>query len=210
MNKNLTTIIITAVCSICITAIASAKQAAPNSGQKSGSTASESGAAQQTASTSNKPGGGTGGGALSAADRAFIQEAANGGTKEVAMGQMAQQHGQSADVKAFGGRLVNDHTRANNELIKIAQNRGIQLKARKPSHSWTSDQQFITMMVADHQKTLAAFQREAKNGSDPDVKTFAQKNSAVIAQHLQTAQKLSKQGGSQTGAGQTGSTTKKH
>jgi putative membrane protein len=46
------------------------------------------------------------------------------------------------------------------------------------------DKDYINMMVKDHEKDLAAFQAEAKDGSDPDVKAFASKTSSVIRKHL--------------------------
>ena len=34
------------------------------------------------------------------------------------------------------------------------------------------DQQYLDAMVKDHEKDIAAFEREAKDGTDPDVKTL--------------------------------------
>jgi putative membrane protein len=49
---------------------------------------------------------------LSAKDRAFMKKAAKGGMMEVAMGKLAEQNGQSDDVKSFGKRLVTDHSKS--------------------------------------------------------------------------------------------------
>ena len=51
------------------------------------------------------------GGNLSAADRAFVKEAAAGGLAEVELGNLAKQNGSSAEVKQFGDRMVTDHSR---------------------------------------------------------------------------------------------------
>ena len=126
--------------------------------------------------------------ALSDKDKSFMKEAAKGGMMEVDMGKMAQQKGKSADVKKIGSTMVADHTKANNELMAIAKKKGVDLSKEKPkSHSMGDanfDKDYINMMVDDHQKDLAAFQAEAKNGSDADVKAFASKTSAVIKKHL--------------------------
>ncbi len=45
----------------------------------------------------------------------------------------------------------------------------------------------MNMMVKDHEKDLAEFQAEAKNGSDPDVKDFADKTAKVVQEHLDLA-----------------------
>jgi putative membrane protein len=127
---------------------------------------------------------------LSAKDQAFMKEAAKGGMMEVEMGKMAQQKGKSADVKKIGGTMVADHTKANNELMGIAKKKGVDLSKEKPmSHSIGDanfDKDYINMMVKDHEKDLSAFQAEAKNGTDAEVKAFASKTSAVIKKHLDT------------------------
>ena len=125
---------------------------------------------------------------LSAKDQAFMKEAAKGGMMEVDMGKMAQTKGKSADVKKIGSTMVADHTKANNELMAIAKKKGVDLSKEKPmSHSIGDanfDKDYVNMMVKDHEKDLSAFQAEAKNGTDADVKAFASKTSAVIKKHL--------------------------
>jgi putative membrane protein len=129
--------------------------------------------------------------ALSAKDKSFMKEAAQGGMMEVDMGKMAQQKGKSADVKKFGSTMVSDHTKANNELMAIAKKKGVDLSKEKGKTMKLSDasfdKEYMNAMVKDHQEDLAAFQGEAKNGSDADVKAFASKTSAVIKKHLDMA-----------------------
>jgi len=126
--------------------------------------------------------------ALSAKDKSFMKDAAKGGMMEVEMGKMAQQKGKSADVKKIGGTMVADHTKANNELMGIAKKKGVDLsKEKAEKHSIGDanfDKDYIDMMVKDHEKDWSAFQAEAKNGTDADVKAFASKTSAVIKKHL--------------------------
>jgi putative membrane protein len=126
--------------------------------------------------------------ALSEKDKSFMKDAAKGGMMEVDMGKMAQQKGKSADVKKIGGTMVTDHTKANNELMGIAKKKGVDLSKEKPSmknlNDATFDKEYIDAMVKDHEKDLSAFQAEAKNGSDADVKAFASRTSAVIKKHL--------------------------
>jgi len=126
--------------------------------------------------------------ALSAKDKSFMKDAAQGGMMEVEMGKMAQQKGKSADVKKIGGTMVADHTKANNELMGIAKKKGVDLSKEKPKmkplNDANFDKEYIDAMVKDHEEDLAAFQAEAKNGSDADVKAFPSKTSAVIKKHL--------------------------
>jgi putative membrane protein len=128
---------------------------------------------------------------LSAPDREFMRKAAEGGMKEVEMGRMAEQQGKSADVKSFGRRMVTDHSKANNELMALAQRKGVKLSNRAPrmekmnGANW--DKEYMASMVKDHEKDLSEFQHEATGGSDADVRAFAAKTSRVIQKHLEVA-----------------------
>jgi putative membrane protein len=121
-------------------------------------------------------------------DKAFMKEAAKGGKMEVEMGQMATKQGKSADVKKIGARMIADHTKANNELMGIAKTKGVDLSKENPKmkklNDANFDKEYVDAMVKDHEEDLAAFQGEAKNGSDADVKAFASKTSEVIKKHL--------------------------
>jgi putative membrane protein len=132
-----------------------------------------------------------GGAALSAADKKFISAAAKGGTMEVEWGKVAAQKAQNADVKKFGSHMVADHSKANNELLSLASSKGVKVPASKPSVKWKSDKDYMDMMVKDHEKDLAEFQNEAKNGSDPDLKKWAGDTaSKVIQKHLNMAKEI--------------------
>ena len=124
---------------------------------------------------------------LSAKDKTFIHKAAKGGMMEVAMGNLAAQNGQSDGVKSFGKRMVTDHSKANEELKSIAAKKGVKLPSKEPSGKWSSDKAYMDMMVKDHEKDLAEFQDEANNGSDPDVKKFAEDTAKVVKEHLDLA-----------------------
>jgi putative membrane protein len=127
--------------------------------------------------------------ALSASDKTFMANAAKGGTMEVEWGKWASQKAQNADVKKFGNQMVTDHSRAGNELTALASKKGVKLPASKVSGKWTSDKDYMDMMVKDHEKDLAEFQTEAKNGSDPDLKKWAGDTAKMIKRHLDLAKK---------------------
>src|SRR2546425_3241415 len=122
-----------------------------------------------------------------AKDKTFTKKAAKGGMMEVAMGKLAEQNGQSEDVKSFGKRMVTDHSKANDELKSIAAKKGVKLPRKEPSEKWSSDKAYMDMMVKDHEKDLAEFQEEASTGTDPDVKKFAEDTAKVVQEHLDLA-----------------------
>lgn len=127
---------------------------------------------------------------LSSADKDFIQEAAKGGMMEVAMGREAEKNATDAEVKKFGARMVADHGKANSELKLIAKEEGVELPAEKEPGKWKSDKDYMSMMVKDHEKDLAAFEKEAKEGSAPELKRFANKTANVVRKHLQMAKDI--------------------
>ena len=124
---------------------------------------------------------------LSATDKTFMKKAAKGGIMEVAMGNLAAQNAQSDDVKSFGKRMVSDHGKANDDLKSIASKKGVTLPGKEPTVKWSSDKAYIDMMVKDHEKDLAEFQEEAKAGSDPDLKKFADDTAKMVQEHLDLA-----------------------
>src|SRR5438874_12849754 len=124
---------------------------------------------------------------LSAADKTFMMNAAKGGMMEVEWGKLAGQNGQNADVKKFGNRMVTDHSKANSEVMALAKEEGVSLPGAKSPGKWKSDKDYMNAMVKDHTADLAEFQKEAKNGSDPDLKKFAEKYSKVVQEHLNMA-----------------------
>ena len=119
-----------------------------------------------------------------------MKKAAKDGMMEVTMGKVAEQNAQNDDVKSFGKRMVTDHGKANDELKSIASKKGFELPSKEHSGKWTSDKDYMDMMVKDHEKDLAAFKAEASSGSDPDLKKFADDTAKVIQEHLDLAKEI--------------------
>jgi putative membrane protein len=136
----------------------------------------------------------------------FMKEAAQGGLAEVQLGQLAAQKADSADVKAFGQRMVDDHSKANDELKQLASDKGVTLPTRIPSKEQklmgrlqglsgpAFDKAYMEAMVKDHEHDVNAFRAASQNGPDTDVKAWAAKTLPTLQEHLQmarqTAQKV--------------------
>ena len=146
------------------------------------------------------------GNTLSAMDRGFMMMAAKDGMREVHMGQMAAQQGQSAEIKKLGNMILSDHTKANSQLMEIATKRGVKLDTRHKMDKMSKkdmenfDQAWLTMMVTEHQKDIAAFQRQAQGNGDPEVKAFAKKTLPVLQKHLKAVQAAQKKMGNTASA----------
>lgn len=135
-------------------------------------------------------------------DASFAKKAASGGMAEVAMGQLAESHAQSADVKAFGQKMVQDHSAANDKLKAAAEQENIQLPTQPDAkdqktinhlsklHGEAFDKAYSQTMVKDHKKDISEFQKEAKQGGSSQVQTFASATLPTLEEHLQLAEKL--------------------
>ena len=131
------------------------------------------------------------GGQLDSKDRDFMMTAAKGGMMEVHMGQMAAKQGQSAEVKKLGGVIAADHSKANSQLMGLAASKGVKLDTRHKMDKISGDnfdQEWLAQMVTSHQKTIAAFEAEAKGGVDPAVKDWAAKTLPTLKKHLKMVQ----------------------
>jgi putative membrane protein len=141
---------------------------------------------------------------LSKDDSMFVMEAAIGGLMEVQAGQLAQQNAQSQRVKDFGGMMVTDHSKANDELMSYASGHGMTLPTALPADKQKHvdamknmkgaafDKHYISMMVEDHQKDVAKFKKESTNANDPQLKTWAGNTLPVLQKHLDSVQAIKK------------------
>lgn len=139
---------------------------------------------------------------LAAADATFIQDAAQGGLAEVQAGQLAQSKARSPRVKAFGAKMVADHTPANDQLKQIATAKGAtvptapsdmqmqQMTTLQADTGRKFDHDYVANQIAGHTAMLQLYQTEAASGTDPDLKKFAADTVPVVQAHLDAANAL--------------------
>jgi putative membrane protein len=139
---------------------------------------------------------------LTAGDKSFIKKAAEGGLAEVELGRLAAEKGHSDEVKKFGQRMVDDHSKANDQLTQLASSKGVNVpndldakdKATKDRLSKLSGAQFdrayMNDMVLDHSKDVAEFRHESRMAKDSDVKNFASQTLPTLEDHLKEARTI--------------------
>jgi putative membrane protein len=155
---------------------------------------------------------GTSSAKLAPTDRQFIKKAAEGGLAEVELGKLASEKAESSDVKQFGQRMVDDHTKANDQLKQVASEKGLTVpdklsakdaatKARLEKLSGKAfDRAYMRDMVTDHTKDVSEFRMESKNAKDPDVKNFASQTLPTLKDHLKEAKSIAPKTGAKTAA----------
>lgn len=145
---------------------------------------------------------------MKSADTRFAIKAAQGGMAEVKMGQLAADKAGSPDVKAFGQQMVDDHTKANDQLKSIAKDEGMALpgdvnQKQQVMYDQLSklsgadfDKQYVKSMVMDHQEDVKDFQKEADSGKDEKIKSFASQTLPTLQQHLDKIKSIQSKMGS--------------
>jgi putative membrane protein len=147
------------------------------------------------------------------ADVDFLNDAASGGLMEVELGRYAASHAASPEVKRFGQHMVDDHSKANEELKRVAAQESVQLPATpKPEHQErvsrltklqgaAFDRAYMDAMVKDHEEDVAKFRDVSRSADDPQVKAFAAKTLPTLEKHLAMAKDVAAQtGGATSGA----------
>ena len=133
-------------------------------------------------------------------DADFAVAAADGGRLEVQLGQLALKNASSEEVKKFGQSMIDDHSKANEELRMLAEQKNITLPvalsdknqkdyedlARKSGLEF--DKAYSEFMVKDHKEDIGEFKKEAENGNDPEIKAWAAGKVTTLEHHLMMAE----------------------
>lgn len=138
--------------------------------------------------------------ALNKADQKIVIAMAQANLAEIEAGKLALANGQSAEVKTFAQLMIDDHTKALNDVTTLAQNKGVTLptepdakhKAMAAKLSKLKgdafDKQYMAQAgVADHKKVHAMLKKDEARAKDPDVKALAAKMLPTVEQHLHSA-----------------------
>jgi putative membrane protein len=137
---------------------------------------------------------------LSGPDKHFLERAARDSRAEIELGELARQKGMRDEVKSFAERMVEDHTRAADELARLAQARGIELPAEPGGRHREDlkemkdligpdfDRAYMKRMLDEHEEAVELFEKQAKSAEDPDVRAFAKRQLLALRGHYQAAQ----------------------
>ena len=117
----------------------------------------------------------------------FLSKAMQDGVAEIHVCQLALQRSQNDDVKKFAERMMQDHTRADQEITQLAARKGVELpqdvsEKQKLTYDALSklsgasfDKEFMSHNVSDH---------------EGDVKALAAKTLPMLQTHLQLSKEV--------------------
>ncbi len=132
----------------------------------------------------------------------FAVEAASANMMEVELGKIVQEKATNPRIKEFGVMMVNDHSNANDELKRLAEQKNITLPAniskdqqddindlnKKTGNDF--DKAYMKMMLDDHKKDIKKFEKAGNDLKDADIKSFAMKTLPTLQKHLDSAKAI--------------------
>jgi len=154
-------------------------------------------AAALSADNAAKPSASAGASQASSADRKFVATATEAGLAEVEMAKIAHDHATSSAVAQFAAHMIDDHQKANEALVKIADAKGLphtttlsakdqaELRKLQSLSGAALDREYVRVQLAAHKDAVALFQGESRNGKDADLKQFASSTLPTLQSHLQ-------------------------
>ena len=151
----------------------------------------------------NSPAGGqTSPNSLSSKDRTFVMQAGQISMMEVDLGRLAVQRGSSAGVKQYGQKMVEDHTRANQELMQLAMQKKVELPTEMSTQNTalidrlsglsgkSFDAAYKQAMIDSHNQAIALFQAQSQQGQDPQLKAWATQKLPNLQAHLEMVNQM--------------------
>lgn len=133
----------------------------------------------------------------------FADKAGKAGLAEVTLSRLALEKSSDASVKEFAQTMVDDHSKANAELKRIAAEEGISVPA-SPGADHTAaaqklggltdaefDRAYADQMVEDHEKAVSLFKSASTaDGVNDELRAFAKQTLPKLEHHLEEAQQL--------------------
>ena len=140
---------------------------------------------------------------VNSGDRKMMRAIAYANMFQVAMGTFAIERTKSDDVKSFAQKMVNDHTKAQQELQALADGKGVKLPTEPDATHRTMtrmmgalkgdvfDRRYLKQGgVDDHENTRKLLERVQAKAKDTDLQNYAAKTIMAVELHLSLAQAI--------------------
>jgi putative membrane protein len=130
---------------------------------------------------------------------------AQAGIAEIQAGKLAQGMGSTAEVRAFGAMMVEQHSDANEKLAALANSKGVTLPSAPSQeqinklqllHSRAGagfDKAYLVEQVRAHQDALQLLKKQIISGDDAELTALAQEMLPSVESHLRMAYQLAGQ-----------------
>ena len=133
-------------------------------------------------------------------DRLFALAATQGNNAEIDMAELALKRGSVNEIKMYAGKMIAEHKGLMDEIMpalqrvlgdgpaeRLAPADQLAMRHLESVKPVDFDQLYVMEQIGGHLATLTAFQTEADNGTDAQLKELARKWMPTIQAHLQLA-----------------------
>jgi putative membrane protein len=130
----------------------------------------------------------------------FVKQAAAGGEFEIRSSKLALKQSKSEDVKRIAQRLIDDHTKAGEELKSTVKQADVKAKIpekldqkhqammddlKKTKGTANFDKVYLDQQLSAHQDAIALFSGYAESGDNDKLKSFAEATLPTLQEHQQ-------------------------
>lgn len=137
---------------------------------------------------------------LEHADRRLLTDAIADGIAELELARIARTRAGDPQVQAFAQRMEQDHGKANDELVQLANAKFVPTDAkpgpmqRREANRLSRlkgaefDRAYMQHMVAAHRSAVAKFDKASRDSADAEIKALAARTLPTLRAHLEAAQ----------------------
>ena len=132
-------------------------------------------------------------------DIKFIVSATEINLEEISLGQLAQLHGSTKNIREMGKMMEEDHRKSLAEVTTLANNRSMRIPVSismnadadykklsdKPGAQFDKD--YCDMMISGHKDAITMFEKESKETKDTAIRQWALATLPALHKHLDNA-----------------------
>lgn len=135
-------------------------------------------------------------------DAEFLMKAAEMQLEKISLGKLAQQKGNTVEVKEFGKMMEADHNTSLTEIKTLAQSKSISIPTTVTENSKNHyddlnkktendfGKSYSKMMVDQHQDAIDLYENAIEDTEDPEIRAWATTQLTSLRTHLERAKQF--------------------
>lgn len=141
--------------------------------------------------------------------KGYVMAAGQADQFEIQEGRLAEARGKTEAIRHFGAKMVKDHTKSTNMVLRAAMKSGLpsmpppelrpdqkqMLEQLRSTSGADFDRTYVQQQMQAHQQALQLQQNYAQNGTDPALKHAASEIVPVVQEHISMLQSMPGAGG---------------
>jgi len=135
-------------------------------------------------------------------DQTFSVKASASDLAEINLSRIAVKSAGDKSVKEFAQQMIDDHSKTSKQLLEMANKKNLKVAERMDAeHDKMAsrlaklsgaefDRAYMAGQLKDHEEAVALFEKQSKDGSDKDLKAWAEKTLPHLREHLKMAKDI--------------------